>query len=189
MINLKEMTDKNALKVLDFFSNNFPLVNDHKLLDKLQIVEFDNIYNKAAAGEYDSWLDYKFETLALIISLSQLPRLLYPNSPKAYTTDEDAIEIAKYALNQKADLTLTTQTEKLFLYLPFMQSELLEDQEISIKKFIQHNKVMSEVANFHYETILNFERFPSRNIILNRESTIEETRFLATSNPLYFSYL
>jgi uncharacterized protein (DUF924 family) len=190
MTTIKDLTDKNAIKILDFFEKNFLANNETQanILNETLARQFEDIYLQAVEGAYDNWLDYKLETLALIIVLSQIPRLLYPKSSKAFETDQDAIEIAKYALNQNADHFLKNDL-KIFLYLPFMQSERLEDQEVSIKKFATINKAMFKIATFHYETILNFERFPSRNIILNRESTYEEKTFLSKNNSFYFIYL
>ena len=70
-----------------------------------------------------------------------------------------------------------------FLYMPFMHSEDLADQELSVKLY-RENKLEANIgfAEHHREIIRRFGRFPHRNGILGRVSSEEEIHYLASEN-------
>ena len=76
---------------------------------------------------------------------------------------------------------LRGQQEKAFLYLPFMHSESLGDQDRAVALFesagLDGNLYW---AKHHREIVRRFGRFPHRNEILGRESTAEELAWLAS---------
>ena len=78
---------------------------------------FEQDYKLATQGIYDGWQDSSKGALALIILLDQFPRNMYRDTPKAFASDEKALEIARAAVTKKFDSMLSTQ-EKTFLYLP-----------------------------------------------------------------------
>ena len=65
------------------------------------------------------------------------------------------------------------------MLMPMMHSENLAVQDAALPLF---NKYASEkdyeYAEKHHEIIARFGRFPHRNVILGRKSTIEELEFL-----------
>lgn len=67
----------------------------------------------------------------------------------------------------------------MFLYMPLMHSENIEDQNLSIKLFTEAQLTQNlRFANHHKELIQKFGRFPHRNAILGRTSTNEEIEYL-----------
>ena len=75
------------------------------------------------------------------------------------------------------------------MYMPFMHSESLADQDRCIELFsalrdeqtgrARDNAEYSlKFANMHRDIVVKFGRFPHRNAILGRESTPEEIAFL-----------
>ena len=74
--------------------------------------------------------------------------------------------------------------QRVFVYMPLMHSERLEDQEQCVALFealAEESSVASESLDFarrHLDVIQRFGRFPHRNEILGRRSTEEELAFL-----------
>lgn len=69
--------------------------------------------------------------------------------------------------------------QKTFLYLPYMHSEDLSDQDESVALYEKAGLEDSlNFARHHRELIRRFGRFPHRNAILGRESTAEESAYL-----------
>jgi len=147
------------------------------LLDQQICDQFKNVYEKASNGELDALLETPEGTLALVIILDQFPRNMFRNSPQAFATDQKACEIAKLAISMGFDKSLGS-LQKSFLYLPFEHSERLEDQKKSVELCTTLGGEDLEYALHHHVIIERFGRFPHRNAILLRESTLEEIEFL-----------
>ena len=71
---------------------------------------------------------------------------------------------------------------RVFLYMPYMHSENLEDQarcvELCDARLEDENTVKSAMT--HHDIIKRFGRFPHRNSILGRGMTQPEQAFLET---------
>ncbi|MGN6763537.1 MAG: DUF924 family protein [Rhizobiaceae bacterium] len=116
--------------------------------------------------------------LAAIIALDQFPRNMFRGKAEAFATDDQAIDIARKALAKKLDEKLS-EAEKQFLYMPFMHSEILADQEHSVALFRAQDAGKNEkFAVEHRDIVAKFGRFPHRNKVLGRESTPAERVFL-----------
>ena len=119
------------------------------------------------------------EALAAIILFDQFPRNIYRHEPNAFATDALALNIAKLALEAGFDNSLTVQ-QKHFLYMPYMHSESLEDQDMSVELFDRLGKTEAlQFAIMHRNMILRFGRFPHRNEILGRETHPDEIEAIA----------
>jgi uncharacterized protein (DUF924 family) len=143
---------------------------------------FLSYYQLAAENKLDFWQYYPESCLALIIILDQFPRNLFRGQPQAFATDEKALKVANYAINQKFDQQLLS-VQRAFIYLPFEHSENLTDQHRSVELFTQlrndpNTASMFDYAIAHFNIIQQFGRFPHRNNILGRPSTPEELEFL-----------
>ena len=69
--------------------------------------------------------------------------------------------------------------ERNFLYMPFMHSESLEIHNVAMELFRNNGLEGNlEYEIKHREIIEQFGRYPHRNAILDRESTLEEIAFL-----------
>lgn len=136
-------------------------------------------YERAAAGDYDHWRDRAKGCLALVLLLDQVPRNLFRDDPRAFATDATARAVLRQALEQGFDRALS-QTERLFLYLPFEHSENLQDQEdcVRLTKALDEDPEWHDYAVKHRDIIARFGRFPHRNATLGRDCSEEEAAFL-----------
>jgi uncharacterized protein (DUF924 family) len=125
----------------------------------------------------------------VIILLDQFTRNAFRGSPNAYAFDHRARELCHDGLALGADRHLTP-VERLFFYLPLLHSEHLPDQQRSVACFAQllpqtppHQQhyfaSWLAIARRCRRTIRLFGRFPHRNPILNRPSTIAERAWMA----------
>lgn len=117
----------------------------------------------------------QIRALASVIVLDQFPRNMYRGSEKAFASDALALHLTKQAITRKLDDGMNTD-QKQFLYMPFMHSENLEDQQQSLALFTALD--LGKHAQDHLELIERFGRFPHRNELLGRQSTAEEIEYL-----------
>ena len=143
---------------------------------------FGDLYEQAAAGELDRWREAAQSCLALVIALDQFPRNMFRGDARTHATDKKALETAKYAIERALDRELPA-FQRMFLYMPFMHAEGVEDQRRSVELFEglaaePGGPDVVEYAVGHREIVERFGRFPHRNAILGRETTPEEAEFL-----------
>lgn len=139
-------------------------------------------YQKAAAGNLDDWINASDSCLALILLLDQFPRNMFRDTPQAFATDWEALSAAQHAVAQGYDKKLLP-VQRWFIYLPFEHSENLEHQRQAVRLFQQlgddpDSASCIDYAIRHMQVIQRFGRFPHRNEILGRVSTLEEKEFL-----------
>jgi uncharacterized protein (DUF924 family) len=116
--------------------------------------------------------------LALVIVLDQLPLNMFRHQPESFAMEAAARRVAARAIARGFDSQLT-DAQKTFLYLPYMHSEDLSDQDESVALYEKAGLEDSlNFARHHRELIRRFGRFPHRNAILGRESTAEENAYL-----------
>lgn len=141
----------------------------------------EGVWRQARDGDCGAWEQSSLGALALVIVLDQFPLNMYRNQALAYATEARSREVAGRAIERGYDQELPDDY-KAFLYLPYMHSENLIDQERSIELFsaagLNENL---RFAKHHREIILRFGRFPHRNEVLGRDSTPEETEWLASA--------
>lgn len=140
---------------------------------------FMPLHDAAARGELDDWANAPEGTFALMILLDQFPRNMFRGSARAFATDPKAIGIAKVAVLAGQDQALSP-ADRQFLYLPFMHSEALADQDMAVALYegLQNEKAL-HYAHIHRDAIGRFGRFPHRNAVLGRDTTPEEATYLA----------
>ena len=139
---------------------------------------FSNTYQLAKVGALEAWCKTAEDILALIIVLDQFPRNMFRNTPQAFATDDQAVELTKYAVARNFQQELSTK-QQAFLYMPLMHSESKADQAQCVELFTNLGKEDNlKFAIKHREIIKRFGRFPHRNEILGRKSTLEEQKFL-----------
>lgn len=116
--------------------------------------------------------------LAAILVFDQFPRNMFRSKPEAFATDQMALQLSANAVEKGLDADMTPQ-ERQFLYMPYMHSEVLADQERAVMLFSElGNEEARKFAVEHSEIVARFGRFPHRNKALGRESTQEELDFL-----------
>jgi uncharacterized protein (DUF924 family) len=119
------------------------------------------------------------QALAAVILFDQFPRNIFRHKSEAFATDPMSLEIAKLAIAVGYNRQLTAD-EQHFLYMPFMHSENLVDQEKSVELFdALGNGNALKFAIMHRDLIRRFGRFPHRNKVLNRETLPHELDAIA----------
>ncbi len=89
-----------------------------------------------------------------------------------------AREIASRAITEGRDQRIEADL-RVFIYLPFMHSENISDQERCLALLHQSGDEENlKYAEVHADIIRKFGRFPHRNPILGREMKSEEAAFL-----------
>lgn len=139
---------------------------------------FTDLYHRVADGLAGEWEKSIQGALAAVLVLHQFPRRLFPEDPRAFATDDRALAIARQALDRGFQTALSP-LHRLFLFLPFLDSEDPEDQARSVELFATlDDPQLREAAERHQAIIGRFGRFPQRNGLLGRETTEEERAFL-----------
>lgn len=132
----------------------------------------------AARREHDGWVNNAEGALALVLLLDQIPRNVFRGSAHAYATDPLARHYARRAVEAGLD-TRVDAALRVFFYLPFEHSEDIADQRRSLAL---HRDLGTEGGDrwavMHHDLIARFGRFPHRNAVLGRETTVEEQAFL-----------
>lgn len=139
---------------------------------------------QALSGGLAAWEDMPRAALALILLLDQFPRNAYRNTPRAFAGDPRAQAVTLRGLDRGYDRKLTP-LERFFFYLPLEHAEdlALQDKSVALMGALATDPAMagSQAADYaeqHRAIIARFGRFPHRNEILGRESTLEEIEFL-----------
>ena len=159
------------------------------VLDALIKDRFASYSESASSGNLDHWAVSANGCLSLILLCDQFPRNMYRDMPAAFASDAKALALSKAGLASGLDKNLRA-IQRVFFYLPLEHSELLADQDSAVAQFEQlaketsasHQTIFNNFLNFalrHREVIRRFQRFPHRNKILGRQSTVEELAFLA----------
>lgn len=149
---------------------------------------FAALVETAASGKLDDWAQDARSRLALILLFDQFPRNMYRDTPRAFSYDPLARELALAGIAGGADRKLRA-IERVFFYLPLEHAESPELQERCVALFTAlaagvpeaDRKTFKGYADYavrHRDVIHRFGRFPHRNHILGRASTPEEIAFL-----------
>jgi uncharacterized protein (DUF924 family) len=139
---------------------------------------FFSLWQKATTGELSSWETSDDGALALVIVLDQFSRNMFRDDARTYSTDPQALEVASRAIARGVDTRIEPGLLE-FLYMPFMHSEQLSDQQRCVELFRKAGNTDNiGYAQDHAEIVRRFGRFPHRNRILGRATTPEERAFL-----------
>jgi uncharacterized protein (DUF924 family) len=173
-----EMTPEN---ILDFwFEQLTPAqwwTKDLALDQEISTV-FSSVHRQAASGELFSWRKTAKGALAEIIVLDQFSRNMFRGTPRSFAYDGMALILSQEVIHQGLDQILSN-TERSFLYMPYMHSESLEIHQHALQLFETLN--LPDALNFekqHFDIIKQFGRYPHRNQILNRTTSKVEEAFL-----------
>ncbi len=146
--------------------------------DQMLRARFEDVWERARNGELDRWMASAEGCLALAIVLDQFPLNMFRATAKSYSSEERSREVARHAIEHSFDTGLEAR-KKAFLYMPFMHSEDLADQDLSVELFDQPGLESSlRFARHHRDIVARFGRFPHRNAALGRESTAAEIEYL-----------
>jgi uncharacterized protein (DUF924 family) len=146
--------------------------------------------------EMDAWARAPRGLLALVILLDQLPRNMYRGTARMYAHDELALSTARDAIRHYARVELPL-VQRMFLYVPLMHAEDLATQHEMVRLFEAladeaarrspgSRDFFANALGFarrHADVIERFGRFPHRNAILARISSVEEEDYLRGPDP------
>jgi uncharacterized protein (DUF924 family) len=158
-------------KPKDWFKKNKKF--DNEIKDR-----FIKLIQCALKDALSDWEQSREGSLALILLLDQFTRNVFRGQKASFSGDCKALEISLNCA-EKDYLNLSQPEWCQFILLPMMHSEDLDIQNKSLPLFKKHTD--DNVYNYavkHHQIINRFGRFPHRNIILKRESTLKEIKFL-----------
>jgi uncharacterized protein (DUF924 family) len=141
-------------------------------------VRFGAALRQARDGAYDSWAGTPEGALGLVILLDQVSRNIHRGSPLAFAADPCALRVAKQSIARGFHQRMIAP-KAMWLLMPFEHSENIDDQWRCVALFqtLGLNE-MVHWAKVHLDIIARFGRFPHRNAVLGRKSTLEEIAFL-----------
>ncbi len=178
----------NYKHILDFWFNELKPEDRFKKnmrIDQLIADRFLEYHNAAKNNELYKWRFEQGSSLAEIIILDQFSRNIFRDTPQAFACDSQALALAQVAIEKGFDQNMSS-VEKAFLYMPFMHSESKVIHEIAVVLYSQEGLEFNlEYEIAHKKIIDRFGRYPHRNIILGRESTPEEIKFLKEPNSSF----
>ncbi len=153
---------------------------DKKLHDK-----FYETWKRGCEGLLSDWRENIYGRIAEIIVLDQFSRNLCRNEACAFSQDGMALILAQEAIKLPEYKNLKME-EKKFIAMPFMHSESKGIHEEAVKIFeeIGHEESLN-YEHLHKDIIDRFGRYPHRNKVLGRASSIEELAFLKEPNSSF----
>ncbi len=140
--------------------------------------KFSALHEQANKCELFEWRSSAKGRLAEILILDQFSRNIFRDSPKAFSSDPLALALSQEAISLGKHNELN-EVERSFIYMPYMHSESLSIHNVALKLY-KDNGIQSNL-DFevkHRDIIVKFGRYPHRNSILHRVSTVEEVEFL-----------
>lgn len=157
--------------------------------DEAAALRFGADCARALDGGLQDWLEAPQGWLALILLLDQLPRMIYRGTPRAFAGDARARQLVAEGLAQGRERALAP-IEQVFIYIVLEHHESLASQELAVERFQalrdaaapDERSVFAGFLDFagqHREVIRRFGRFPHRNPILGRDSSVAEQAYLA----------
>ena len=152
-------------------------VADAKFDDRLR-EKFGVAHAQAASGALDTWQETRDGRLGLVLLLDQMSRNLHRGTPGMFAADAKALAIAATAIDLGDDGDCDPSIKRWY-YMPFMHSEALADQDRCVELCEQPGlEDTLPYAITHRDIIVKYSRFPHRNAVLGRVTSVEEQAFL-----------
>lgn len=174
------MSSASAADVLEFwFADKARWWKKDPAFDAEIRERFGELHAAILRGQWEALRETARGALAYVIVLDQFSRNMFRGTARSFASDTQALEAARAAVERGLDRELSV-SERGFLYMPFMHSEALADQDRSVALFSGLGESGSvSYAEKHRDIVLRFGRFPHRNEILGRASSPEELAFLS----------
>lgn len=146
--------------------------------DRQLDTRYRGLWESARKGELQHWENTAVGALALVILFDQIPLNTFRGDARCFATEAAAREISGRAIAAGLDAQLSDE-QRSFLYIPYMHSEELSDQDRSVELYSTPGlEGTLRWARHHREIVRRFGRFPHRNELLGRKSTAEELAWL-----------
>lgn len=141
-------------------------------------MRFASTLAAAREGACDAWAETPDGALGLVILLDQMSRNIHRGSPLAFAADGKTLRMAKDWVGAGYHRCLVSPRAR-WLIMPFEHAEDLDAQQRGVALFLTMGLSHSAYwAQVHLDIIARFGRFPHRNPILGRTSTLAELAFL-----------
>ena len=158
-------------------------------------VRFGDLVPRACERELMDWRYTPNGALALVLLLDQFTRNLCRGTPGAYSGDRCAFEVVRHAIGDGLDRKLHP-VAAIWLYHPFHHAEdvAAQDRGLGLLRALRqhaepvwHGYVERSIAGWtrHRDVVARFGRFPHRNAVLGRDSTMEERAHLAANHERF----
>ncbi|MDR7335267.1 DUF924 family protein [Roseateles asaccharophilus] len=146
--------------------------------DDLIRMRFGALHEQARRCELFGWRTTPEGRLAEVIALDQFARNIHRGTPAAFSADPLALALAQEAVAAGADLALPVE-RRAFLYMPYMHSESAAIHDVAEPLMKARAPQGTHEFELKHKVIIDrFGRYPHRNAILGRASTVEEVGFL-----------
>ena len=156
---------------------------------------FGALVPSALAGELMGWRATPDGALALVLLLDQFTRNIYRGTVEAYAGDALAFEVVKRAIDRGLDRALHP-VARIWLLHPFHHSEDLAEQDrgLALLRALRrdadpawHAHVERSIKGWtrHRDIVARFGRFPHRNAVLGRDSTVQEQAYMAAGGESF----
>ena len=165
-------------------------------------VDPETWYDSLSDEDREQW-ESPWGVLAQVAIFDQVPRSAFRGTPEAFKWDPLAIKAIRTAIERGYFETAYKSTLNQFLVLlPLEHSEDWEDQKLGVTlmmrllstvavqdeglsdyeivKRMEFSKRLSTAFLEHAQVIAKFKRYPHRNKLLNRTTTLEERVWLAS---------
>ena len=162
--------------------------------DELIRAHFGDAMEQAVAGGMTAWEQKPMDTLALIILLDQMTRVIGRGRAAAFAGDKRALSLCLAGISGGFARQLP-MVAQMFFYLPLEHSELLSHQEKHLALYADmirqcpaRKKELTaafDYARKHMDIIARFGRFPHRNAALGRVNTPAEETYLQNTNESF----
>ena len=147
--------------------------------DQLIASRFSKVHEQASRCELYQWRETAEGRLAEIIVLDQFSRNIYRDSPLSFATDSLALALGQEAIRSGADKAVP-EGMRSFFYMPFMHSESAVIHEEAVLLYEAYGNEGNLNFELRHKTIIDrFGRYPHRNEVLGRDSTVDEIEFLS----------
>lgn len=154
--------------------------------DKRLTRRFSGVLEQALAAEFYEWRSSSEGRLCEIIILDQFSRNIYRGTPKAFAQDAMALALAQEAVAAGILDELTQVDARKFVLMPYMHSESRLIHTQAKQLFADYTNQQTLESEIKHKVIIDrFNRYPHRNDILNRASTLEEIEFLQQPNSSF----
>ncbi len=159
--------------------------NSTEQFDRELKERYQTLYELAVEGGLSHWQQSALGSLGLVILFDQIPLNIFRGQKQSFATEAKSRQVAEQAIANHWDEELTDK-QKMFLYMPYMHSENIYDQDRSVELFEQAGLSNNlRFAIHHRDIIRRFGRFPHRNAVLGRTSTQQEIDYLDSDEAFH----